>query len=57
MDGFPTDAWIIAGGCLIGFLIGMTGVGAGSQTTPLLITGFGLLPTDGPQEAALQPVS
>jgi uncharacterized protein len=45
MDGFPTDAWIIAGGCLIGFLIGMTGVGAGSLTTPMLITGFGLPPT------------
>jgi uncharacterized membrane protein YfcA len=29
---------------MIGFLIGMTGVGAGSLTTPLLITGFGLPP-------------
>jgi uncharacterized protein len=36
--------WIVAGGCLIGFLIGMTGVGAGSLTTPMLITGFGLPP-------------
>jgi uncharacterized protein len=44
MDGVSVNAWIIAGGCLIGFLIGMTGVGAGSLTTPMLITGFGLPP-------------
>ena len=36
--------WIVAGGWLIGFLIGMTGVGAGSLTTPMLIFGFGLPP-------------
>ncbi len=35
---------IVAGGWLIGFLIGMTGVGAGSLTTPMLISGFGLPP-------------
>src|SRR5712671_3637748 len=35
---------IVAGGCVIGFLIGMTGVGAGSLTTPMLISGFGLPP-------------
>jgi len=38
------DALMIAGGALIGFLIGMTGVGAGSLTTPVLISGFGLQP-------------
>ena len=36
--------WIVACGWLIGFLIGMTGVGAGSLTTPMLISGFGLPP-------------
>ena len=36
--------WIVAGGWLIGFLIGMTGVGAGSLTTPMLIVSFGLPP-------------
>lgn len=35
---------IIAAGFLIGFLVGLTGVGAGALTTPLLITGFGLNP-------------
>jgi uncharacterized protein len=44
MDVFSASPWIVAGGCLIGFLIGMTGVGAGSLTTPMLITGFGLPP-------------
>ena len=33
-----------ASGFVIGALIGMTGVGAGSLTTPLLITGFGIHP-------------
>lgn len=35
---------IIGGGFLIGFLIGITGVGAGSLTTPLLISGVGIPP-------------
>lgn len=41
-----TESWhlIIGGGFLIGFLVGMTGVGAGALTTPLLITGVGLPP-------------
>lgn len=33
-----------ASGFVIGALIGLTGVGAGSLTTPLLITGFGIHP-------------
>src|SRR5215467_2176501 len=36
--------WVVACGWLIGFLVGMTGVGAGSLTTPMLIFGFGLQP-------------
>ncbi len=36
---------IIGGGFIIGFLIGITGVGAGSLTTPLLISGIGVSPT------------
>jgi uncharacterized membrane protein YfcA len=41
-----TAPWhlIVAGGFGIGFLVGMTGVGAGALTTPLLITGVGLSP-------------
>ncbi len=35
---------ILGGGFLIGFLIGITGVGAGSLTTPLLISGVGVTP-------------
>jgi uncharacterized membrane protein YfcA len=34
---------VASGGC-IGFLVGMTGVGAGSLTTPILIFAFGLQP-------------
>jgi uncharacterized membrane protein YfcA len=43
---FVADQWqlIVGGGFLIGFLIGITGVGAGSLTTPLLITGIGVPP-------------
>ena len=44
MDSHLPSPWIVAGGWLIGFLIGMTGVGAGSLTTPMLISGFGLPP-------------
>jgi uncharacterized protein len=48
MELWPLSPWIVAeivaGGCVIGFLIGMTGVGAGSLTTPMLIWGFGLPP-------------
>ncbi|MCV0370534.1 sulfite exporter TauE/SafE family protein [Filomicrobium sp.] len=42
---FP-DTWILVslGGLLVGFLIGMTGVGGGSVTTPMLISGFGVAP-------------
>jgi uncharacterized protein len=35
---------LVASGFVIGALIGVTGVGAGSLTTPLLITGFGVHP-------------
>ncbi|MDX2309662.1 MAG: sulfite exporter TauE/SafE family protein [Hyphomicrobium sp.] len=35
---------VVGGGFLIGFLIGITGVGAGSLTTPLLISGVGIPP-------------
>ncbi|MEO1206815.1 MAG: sulfite exporter TauE/SafE family protein [Pseudomonadota bacterium] len=35
---------IAAGGFAVGFLVGMTGVGAGALTTPMLISGFGIAP-------------
>jgi uncharacterized membrane protein YfcA len=35
---------IIAGGFVVGFLVGMTGVGAGSLMTPFLITHIGVQP-------------
>lgn len=35
---------LIGGGFIIGFLIGITGVGAGSLTTPMLISGVGVSP-------------
>jgi len=36
---------LVGGGFIVGFLIGVTGVGAGSLTTPLLISGVGVPPT------------
>ena len=46
MDFASTQYWILlaVGGGLIGFLVGLTGVGAGSLTTPMLISGFGVPP-------------
>lgn len=40
------DTWIAmaAGGGLVGFLVGLTGVGAGALMTPMLISGFGVNP-------------
>ncbi|AHB49133.1 permease [Hyphomicrobium nitrativorans NL23] len=35
---------IVAGGLVVGFLVGMTGVGAGSLMTPFLITKVGISP-------------
>lgn len=42
----PAETWqlIIGGGFVIGFLVGLTGVGAGALTTPLLISGVGMPP-------------
>ena len=34
----------IAGGAIVGFIVGLTGVGGGSLMTPLLIYGFGIQP-------------
>ena len=38
--------WLLisAGGFAVGLLVGMTGVGAGALTTPMLISGFGVAP-------------
>ncbi|BBD76336.1 sulfite exporter TauE/SafE family protein [Hydrogenophilus thermoluteolus] len=35
---------LVAGGALVGFIVGLTGVGGGSLMTPLLIYGFGVSP-------------
>lgn len=46
LDPAILQAWtlIIAGGFVVGFLVGMTGVGAGSLMTPFLITQIGVQP-------------
>ncbi|MEI9901292.1 MAG: sulfite exporter TauE/SafE family protein [Hyphomicrobium sp.] len=46
MDLLHTGAWplVISGGFLVGFLVGLTGVGAGSLMTPFLISGIGISP-------------
>ncbi len=36
---------IVFGGFVVGLLVGITGVGAGALTTPMLISGFGVSPT------------
>ena len=46
LDLSVLDLWhfIIGGGFVVGFLVGMTGVGAGSLMTPFLITQIGVSP-------------
>ena len=46
-DTSLVDVWpmIVSGGFVVGFLVGMTGVGAGSLMTPFLITQVGIAPT------------
>ncbi len=46
MEALIFGPWplIAAGGFAIGFLVGITGVGAGALTTPMLISGFGVAP-------------
>ena len=34
----------VAAGSLVGFVIGLTGVGGGSLMTPILVLGFGIAP-------------
>lgn len=40
----PTPVLLALGGFIVGLLVGMTGVGAGAITTPMLISGFGVAP-------------
>jgi uncharacterized membrane protein YfcA len=44
MDLIVSNSWplIIFGGFTVGFLVGLTGVGAGSLMTPFLISGIGI---------------
>jgi uncharacterized protein len=46
LDASLLDVWpmIVSGGFIVGFLVGMTGVGAGSLMTPFLITQVGISP-------------
>ena len=46
MEFVLPHAWplIVAGGFVVGLLVGLTGVGAGSLTTPFLITAIGVNP-------------
>ena len=46
MDFLDLGAWplVISGGFVVGFLVGLTGVGAGSPMTPFLISGIGISP-------------
>ena len=46
LEALLPDHWslIITGGLVVGFLVGMTGVGAGSLMTPFLITKVGIQP-------------
>lgn len=46
MQSLMLEHWLLmaGGGLVVGFLVGMTGVGAGALTTPMLIAGFGVSP-------------
>ncbi len=46
MEFLHVGAWplVIIGGFTVGFLVGLTGVGAGSLMTPFLISGIGISP-------------
>jgi uncharacterized membrane protein YfcA len=46
MEFLHSGAWpiIVLGGFAVGFLVGLTGVGAGSLMTPFLISGIGISP-------------
>lgn len=46
MEFLHSGAWpiIVIGGFAVGFLVGLTGVGAGSLMTPFLISGIGISP-------------
>lgn len=46
MVALISDSWplIVVGGFTVGFLVGLTGVGAGSLMTPFLISGIGISP-------------
>jgi uncharacterized protein len=46
MDFLHLGAWplVVCGGFAVGFLVGLTGVGAGSLMTPFLISGIGISP-------------
>lgn len=46
MDFLTSGAWplVVFGGFGVGFLVGLTGVGAGSLMTPFLISGIGISP-------------
>ena len=44
MEFFSFELIHIAAGSLVGFVIGLTGVGGGSLMTPILVLGFGIAP-------------
>lgn len=38
------DVWVIVAGCLVGFVVGLTGMGGGALMTPILVLVFGVTP-------------
>src|SRR4051794_3172656 len=45
--GSPTvhlDLWVALAGLLVGFTVGLTGMGGGALMTPLLVLAFGIQP-------------
>ncbi len=44
LSSIPVPVQMAICGLVIGLLVGMTGVGAGALTTPMLISGFGIAP-------------
>ncbi len=42
--GVVVDIWVIVAGCLVGFVVGLTGMGGGALMTPILVLVFGVTP-------------
>ena len=43
-QGGLVDIWVVVAGLIVGFVVGLTGMGGGALMTPLLVLVFGVTP-------------